>query len=88
MDATTRYVFATAIGGRLFLSRMGAHSAAEVAMIFNPNTRDRMIHTAEELAAALRVSAETPLPMLWLWIAERVEEEARRSGGRFNEPPP
>ncbi len=88
MDATTRYVFATAMGGRLFVSTVGAHSAAEVALIFNPNTQDRMIHTAEELAGALRASAEKPLPMLWLWIAEGVEKEARRSGERFNGPPP
>ncbi len=82
MDATTRYLFATAMGGRLFISSMGTHSAAEVALIFNPNTRDRMIHSAEELAVALRESAEKPLPMLWLWIAEDLEEEARRSSGR------
>ncbi len=88
VEATTRYVFATAMGGRLFFSSMGAHSAAEVALIFNPNTGDRMIHTTEELAAALRKSAEKPLPMLWLWIAGGVEEEARRNGERLNGPPP
>ncbi len=82
VDATTRYVFATAMGGRLFFGSMGAHSAAELALIFNPNTQDRMIHTAEELAGALRASAAKPLPMLWLWIAEDLEEEARRSSGR------
>ncbi len=73
MEATTRYVFATAMGGRLFFSSMGAHTAAEVALIFNPNTGDRMIHTAEELTAALQTSAEKPLPMLWMWIAEGLE---------------
>ncbi len=79
MDATTRYLFATAMGGRLFLSTsMGVHSAAEVALIFNPNTGNRMIHTAEELTAALDLSAEKPLPMLWLWVAENLEGEVRR----------
>ncbi len=46
------------------------------------------IAETQELAAALRASAEKPLPMLWLWIAEGVEEEARRRAGRFNEQPP
>ncbi len=78
MDATTRYVFATAMGGRLFVSTVGAHSAAEVALIFNANTGDRMIHTTEELSTALRASAEKPLPMLWIWVAEDLEEEVRR----------
>lgn len=73
-----RYVFFTAMNGRLYASSVGTHSAAEVALIFNPNTGDRMIHTAEELAAALQASAEKPLPMLWLWIAEGLEVHAHR----------
>lgn len=84
-DVPRRYFSCSTLNGRLYVHHVGAaiiyRTTEEVDQIFNPS-RDRLIHTLEELDAILTASATRPLPFGLLYVAEGLEEEARRRSVR------
>ena len=87
MDQETprRYFSCSTLNGRLYVHHVGAamiyRTAQDVHAICN-SSRDRLIHSAEDLDEILRASATKPLPFGMLFLAEGLEEEARRRSKR------
>lgn len=62
---------------RIRASAISYQTPDEVEAMFNPS-RDRRIHSVEELDEVLRESATRPLPFGMLYVAAGLEDEARR----------
>jgi hypothetical protein len=76
-----RYFSATAQGGQLYVSVFNGapiyRTAEDVGSMFNEH-RDRCVHSVEELDEVLWESIERLLPLGIVYLAEGLEEEARR----------
>lgn len=74
------------MNGRLYVHYVSAaltyHTSEEVETIFNAS-RDRRIHSIEDLDGVLRESATRPLPLGMVYVAEGLEDEARHRARSF-----
>lgn len=81
LESAMRYFTCSAQNGRLYLhyiaSALSYHTPEDVERTFNPH-RDRRIHSVDELDQILRESSTRALPFGMLYLAEGLEEEARR----------
>lgn len=77
-----RYFSCTAMNGKLYLHYVAGarsyHTPEEVEKKFNSARHYRRVHTVEELDEILRESATRPLPFGMVYLAEGLEDEARR----------
>lgn len=80
-----RYFSCSALNGRLYLSHVSAIDGSillsywtpeDVAQVLDPGKGDRRIHSVEDLEETLQISTDRPLRMLF--VAEELEDEARR----------
>ncbi len=92
----TRFFSATAFCGRLYVqgvpergpwdaSQLVYWTEEQIDLVFNPLTGDRKVRAFAELERALEDSRLGP-PALKVWIAEGLEEEARRAWQEFSPP--
>lgn len=85
-----RYFSATAQGGHLYLSVFNGaliyRTADEIAAMFN-STQDRWVQSVVELDAILQESIGRLLPLGSLYLAEGLEDEARKRGPAESHPP-
>lgn len=79
LEAPRRYFSCSTLNGRLYVHHVGAaiiyRTAEEVHEVLN-SSRDKLIHSVEDLDRVLRASASQPLPFGMLFLAEGLEEEA------------
>ena len=73
-----RYFKAEATDGRLTLADDYRYTRDQVARHGILKIRDVIVHTPNELESALWETVARPWPVMRLWIAETLEDEARR----------
>lgn len=82
----SRYFTCSVDNGRLYVHEIAgpggtSHtsycSREEMDTMFNPS-KDRIIHSLEDLEEVLRVSTTLPLPLGMIFVVEELEVEARR----------
>lgn len=73
-----RYFKGQAIDGRLSFRTDVRYTRDQVDRFGVPKIRDHIVHTKDELEHALWETVAIPHPVMRLWIAENLQDEARR----------